>query len=283
MRVASERSTTRVVVSRPAAVSVPQSIVRSTEVLVYHGPAVRSIDWPRRRGRVRGDGEGRGAGGAGAVGDGDGLGAGRGGGVVPRVGGGVRAGGVVAAAGHAGDGGEGERVDSGLVVDRRPGDVEAVRVGALRVVVEGVAVDVFERGGLGERERWGGGGGGVDLGDRAGERRVGGVADAVADRVAVAVAVAAGDARVGACDERDGSPRSERVASPVGEGGRRSARRCRSRCRGRSRCRLPLSSGQVNRQARVPGPVGEVGALPGRRGGVGGDGERVAGGERRSR
>ena len=49
VRVASERSTTRVVLSRPEPVSLPQSMVRSTEVVVYQGLVVRSIDWPAGR------------------------------------------------------------------------------------------------------------------------------------------------------------------------------------------------------------------------------------------
>ena len=46
VRVASERSTIPLVVSRPAPVSLPLSTVRSIEVVVYQGPPARSTDWP---------------------------------------------------------------------------------------------------------------------------------------------------------------------------------------------------------------------------------------------
>ena len=46
VRVADWRSTAPLEVSRPEPVSLPLSAVRSTEVVVYQGPVVRSMVWP---------------------------------------------------------------------------------------------------------------------------------------------------------------------------------------------------------------------------------------------
>ena len=46
VRVAEARSTRRVDASRPAPVSVPVSMVRGMEGVVYQGPAERSMVWP---------------------------------------------------------------------------------------------------------------------------------------------------------------------------------------------------------------------------------------------
>ena len=190
---------------------------------------------------------------------------------------GVRAGGLARPIG-AEDGREGDGVDAGLSVAGGRADGERGGVRSLRVVVERRPGDAREGRRLGDGQTRVARGGGVDLGGGGFGGRGRGVADAVADRVAVAVAGAGGDGGVGAADERDGSPVAEGVAGAVGEG---CVGALDDPAGGVEACAgvAAVVDGEIDRSGRVPGAAREVDRLAGGSGGVGGDGERVAGGE----